>query len=406
MASRQWIQDLSEKDNVDEVYLVWQKNLLVAKNGRSYLNLVVGDKSGKVEGRVWSEADKFDELFQPRDLVRIKAQTIKYQDRLQLNIKSIEKIHEKEEDLSLFIPATKRSLDEMKAELDSLVNSIQNPHLRAISADFLTRGVASKKFAKAPAAKSIHHAWIGGLLEHTLSVCRLADSIRTHFDQVCPGLLDRDMVLAGSLLHDVGKTWELGETTFEYTDEGRLLGHLVLMYEAVADYIRNKPDFPPHLSLHLKHIILSHHGELEHGSPKRPQTAEAWAVHYADIIDARMSWLHEQFSDVKPGSWTRFQRQYDRYFWNPPAEELPGESVQGEIADGEVAKEKIVENKVVENKVVENKVVENTVPQNKVPQNKVVENNVVENNITENKVAVTEPEEPVSNEEQRKLFGD
>jgi len=318
MAPRKWIRELSEKDKVDDVYLVWQKNLLVARNGRPYLNIILGDKSGKLECRVWNMAEKMDSLFSPRDLVKATGQVIRYQDRLQLNAKHIKKADASGVDLSIFIPSSGRSMEKMESELDSIIESIKDPHLKDITKHFLKESSLAKTFQEASAAKSIHHAWSGGLMEHTLSVCGLMEVIWRHFEDLFPGLLNRDLMLTGALLHDVGKTWELEKLTFDYTDEGRLVGHLVMMCEAVAEYIRTKPDFPKDLGLHLKHIILSHHGELEHGSPKRPQTAEAWAVHYGDILDARMSWLHQELEDVEEGEWTRYQRQYDRFFWNPP----------------------------------------------------------------------------------------
>ncbi len=333
MAPRQWIRELSEKDKVDDVYLVWQKNLLVARNGRPYLNIILGDKSGKLECRVWNMAEKLDSLFSPRDLIRATGQVIRYQDRLQLNAKDIKKADASGVDLSIFIPSSERSMEKMQSELDSIIESLEDPHLKDITKHFLKRSSLSKRFHEASAAKSIHHAWSGGLMEHTLSVCGLMEVIWRHFETLFPGFLNRDLMITGALLHDVGKTWELEKMTFDYTDEGRLLGHLVMMCEAVAEYIRTKPDFPKHLSLHLKHIILSHHGELEHGSPKRPQTAEAWAVHYGDILDARMSWLHQELEDVEEGEWTRYQRQYDRFFWKPPKKN-PGVQDSGTEEDG------------------------------------------------------------------------
>jgi 3'-5' exoribonuclease len=314
---RKWVVDLEQNQVVSESYLVWRKNLLMARNGKPYLNLIVGDRTGKVEGRVWNNAAELDKRFSAHDIVTIKAKTTRYQDRIQLNIGDIAKMEGEEADLALYIPATTRSVEKMWTRLLDHVDSMSNPHLRKLLGEMLAEPAICKGFKRSPAAKSIHHARAGGLLEHVLSVCGLLESICSHYERIYPGFMDRDLVLAGGILHDLGKIWELGGPTFEYSDSGRLLGHIIMVYEEVSDRIKAQPGFPPDLANHLKHILLSHHGELEYGSPKRPKTAEAWAVHYADILDGRMEWLHDQICNLEPGEWTPFQRLHDRYFWSP-----------------------------------------------------------------------------------------
>ncbi len=319
---RQWIGELGESDRVDEVYLVWRKNKLMARNGRAYLALQVGDRTGRMEARAWERADQLDERLSVNGLIRVRGQVVRYQDHLQLKVDDLLPVPDGPQDgqmdkMADFLPSSSRSIEKMWAELLSLVEGLSDPHLKGLLMDFLGDEELTQRFRSAPAAKTIHHAWRGGLLEHTLSVCGLADAMCRHYQGVLPGLLDRDMVLAGAILHDMGKMWEMDPTTFEYTDEGRLLGHMSLMLVQLDRKIRARNDFPKALALHLEHLLLSHHGELEFGSPKRPKTPEAWVLHYADILDGRMMWMSSLFEDMEPGQWSSFQRLYDRYFWKP-----------------------------------------------------------------------------------------
>lgn len=324
--SRQWISSLSEGQRVDEVYLVWRKNKLMARNSRPYLALQVGDRTGRIEARAWERADELDARFAVHDLVRLRAQVVRYQDHLQLKVDDIVAVRSESgavSDMEVFLPTSSRPVEDMWAELLDLVAGLPDPHLRGLLQDLLSEPDVAARVQAAPAAKNIHHAWRGGLLEHTLSVCRLVQAMWRHYEEQLPGLLDRSLLVAGAIVHDMGKVWEMDPVTFDYTDEGRLLGHMSLMLVELDRRIRARPDFPRHLALHLEHLLLSHHGELEYGSPKRPKTPEAWVLHYADILDGRMMWMHSLLADMEPGDWSSYQRLYDRYFWKPPRTALP-----------------------------------------------------------------------------------
>jgi 3'-5' exoribonuclease len=199
----------------------------------------------------------------------------------------------------------------MLASLRELLNSIRDPHLQALVGRFLSDRAFLAKLKTAPAAKNFHHCYTGGLLEHTLSVCEMAAAVLTHYPE-----LDRDLLLAGAFLHDVGKIRELKqEHQIDYTDEGRLVGHIVLGIEMVVEKQAKLKTFPPELTLRLKHLIISHHGQFEFGSPKRPKFLEAFALHLIDDLDAKMNGLGRFMAkDRLPGAWTEFNRLFERYF--------------------------------------------------------------------------------------------
>lgn len=322
--SRKWIKELREKQTVAERYMVYRKSLPVSRGGQIYLSLLLGDKSGKMEARVWNDGEAVGALFDLYDVVQVEGRTVRHQDQLQLHIKTLKKVDRAEIDPADFLPVSKRPLQEMMDDLNEVIRSMENRHLRFLLEAVLSEEETQRGFMHSPAAKTIHHAWIGGLLEHTLSICGALEAIFRHYDRIHPGLMDRDILMAGAILHDLGKIWEIKPTgAFEYTDRGRLLGHVCLTYEHVTRRIASIPDFPRCLALHLEHLILSHHGELGFGSPKRPKTAEAWALHVADLLDVRLAWLAEQTEALSPGEWTQYQRLHDRYFWKPPREDPP-----------------------------------------------------------------------------------
>ncbi len=336
------IADLAPGMEVFGRYLVWEKSKLVARSGRPYLNLLLGDETGRMEARVWDRADELDARFDVHDVVEVQARVVRYQNRLQLNVTDLRRVEATDADLARFVPSGHRDTEALWQELSGIVASLSNAHLRRLLEEILADEELAARLRQAPAAKSIHHAWRGGLLEHVVSVCRLADRICEHYAAWLPGLLDRDVVLAGLVLHDLGKVWELDPITFSYTDEGRLLGHICLAFDFVSERIRRHPDFPRELALHLEHVILSHHGELEYGSPKRPKTAEAWVVHFVDILDGRLTWLAGALEDLPEGGWTDYVRFHGRYFWHPPrpsgepgsgAQEAGGHSESGAPGD-------------------------------------------------------------------------
>jgi len=330
---RQWTSDLRERTSVHEVYLVTHKAMPLSKNGKPYLNLTLTDRTGSLDARVWDNASQVSERFGDTDFVRVKGTTVLYQDRLQLHVQTLERVEESTVSATDFLPRSANPPEAMWAELTKLLETVSNPHLLRLLERVLADEAFLEAYHRVPAGKSIHHARLGGLLEHSLSVCRLVHTIGATYAIAYPNLLDRDLLLTAAFLHDAGKTRELStDRKFEYTDLGRLVGHIVLGYELVSEHLDALPDFPADLALHLRHLLLSHHGELDHGSPKRPKTVEAWILHCVDLLDCRVDQTADLVSQLPPGGWTAYQKLHDRYFWsghqrdtepNPDPEDAP-----------------------------------------------------------------------------------
>jgi 3'-5' exoribonuclease len=331
---RKRIADLGDKDRVKEVYLCTRKTLPVDRNGKRYLNLVLGDRTGEVEALLWTEPERQAEKFSVQDLVEVVGTAILFQGRLQLHLQEVSRSDGRGIPRDEFLRRSTREPERMLEELSALLAGIEEPHLAALARSLLGDRALLEALSVAPAAKSIHHAFVGGLLEHTLSVVQLADVMCRHYAVAIPGLLDRDLCLLGAFLHDLGKLEELGrEGVFEYTDRGRLLGHIVLGTLLLDERIRRIPDFPVELADELRHILLSHHGRLEHGSPKVPMTAEASLVHRLDEIDSFLAGLREILAQPSSdGRWTPYQPLHERHFYRgarPAAARARGGS-QGE----------------------------------------------------------------------------
>jgi len=306
-----FISDLAEGQQISDLYLVSRKNLGETKNGKPYLALALMDRTGEIEARIWDNAAQFDPLAEVGQVVAVEAQVKAFREQLQLTVSSLVQIEEDGYQLGDFIPASKRSIKEMKHELAGRIDEIADPHLRELLA-LLFQGETLKQFTKAPAAKHMHHAYIGGLLEHTLSVVGLATRLAAHYPS-----LDRDLLVAGALLHDLGKIREFSfnSVPFDYTEPGRLVGHLVLGSEMVRETARGIEGFPPAKLDRLIHLILSHHGKHEFGSPCLPMTAEAILLHHIDDIDAKMNFIDKLSEQVEPGSyqWSDYQRTLERF---------------------------------------------------------------------------------------------
>lgn len=314
---RAWISELDVPQTVREIYLVKRKALLTSpSNGRPYLSLVLTDRSGDVDARVWDKAEQLGSRFDEDGFVRVDGRTVRYQGRIQLHVSSVEPVEAETLSADDFMPRTSMSMEELFGHIQALLETVGNPHLRAVLDRILADEIFAEAYRRAPGGKTIHHARLGGLMEHNLTMCRLIDGICPVYEEAMPGLVDRDLLITAALLHDCGKTLELStERHFDYTDAGRLVGHVVLGYELVSRHMELVPDMPPALALHLKHLLLSHHGELEHGAPKRPKTVEAWILHYVDILDCRVAQTAELVQGLPAGEWTAYQRLYDRYFW-------------------------------------------------------------------------------------------
>jgi 3'-5' exoribonuclease len=309
----QTISSLKEGDWIEETYLVTSKQVSTAKNGVTYLSVKLSDKTGEIDGRLWDNADEVAGKFEREDFVRIKGMASNYQGSMQIKMKTLEKVDDSRVDIANFIEASPRNIDEMAKELHAIASDVINGHLRQLMNAFLDDKQFMEAFKRVPAAKTLHHNYIGGLLEHVLELISLARDVAKHFPSV-----DLDLLTVGSFLHDIGKVRELTvRKSIGYTTEGRLLGHISLGYEMIAEKINAIPGFPTELSMLLKHIMLSHHGEYEFGSPKRPKIQEAVIINYLDDLSAKINNFQATLKreNVGTGEWTAFSKMHDRYLY-------------------------------------------------------------------------------------------
>ena len=310
-----YISEIKENDNIESLFLVKEKSSGITKTGNAYLKLKLVDRSGEIEGRIWTSVETFADSFEKDDFVHIVGKSVSFQEHLQLNITHIERVGEEEILFSDFFPTAEKDIDEMFHSLVEISQQIKNPHLNQLLQLFWEDESFIKLFKMAPASKWLHHNYLGGLLEHTLSLVQLVLKNVTHYSG-----LNLDLLLTASILHDLGKVDELSyHRSFDYSDEGRLLGHIILGIERLEDKIRQLPDFPKDLSTLLKHLLLSHHGQYIWGSPKRPMTLEAVMLHYLDDMDAKMNGI-QQFikKQVPDGSrWSTYHRIFEQYFYVP-----------------------------------------------------------------------------------------
>lgn len=301
--------ELREGDMIAETYLCKTKNVQKTKMGKSYYSLLLQDKSGTMDAKVW-ELTNAIEHFEQMDYIHVDGQVTSFQGALQLNIRRIRAAQEGEYDAADYMPTSKRDINEMYAELLELLSSVEEPHLkRLIDGYFIDNKEFVKAFKKHSAAKSVHHGFIGGLLEHTLGVVKFCDYMAANYK-----ILNRDLLLASAAFHDVGKLWEISDfPENDYTDDGQLLGHIFLGAELIGTATRAIPGFPKQLASELRHCILAHPGELEYGSPKKPALAEAMALNFADNADAKLQTLLEIFESGDNENATGWLG-YNRYF--------------------------------------------------------------------------------------------
>lgn len=305
-----WVKEIQKDQRVSGFYLVRVKRSGATKKGDPYLSLTLVDRTGEIEARVWDRVQELSPLFREGDIVAVEGYAGLYQDQVQLTLSDLRPSQEPG-DPRLFLEASPRDVAEMTAELRQVLKGIRNPHLKALTDRFLSDHAFVSLFKLAPAAKNFHHSYLGGLLEHTLSVCELVGPVTAHYPE-----LDRDLLLAGAFLHDIGKVRELAfERQIDYTDEGRLLGHIVLGLGMVEEKLAGLKGFPQETALRLKHLISSHHGEYAFGSPRRPKFLEAFALHLVDDLDAKINGIGRFMErDRQEGNWTEFNRLFERYF--------------------------------------------------------------------------------------------
>ena len=303
-----YIKDFHEGDRINDIYLCKHKQSAVTKTGKTYDNVILQDKTGAVDAKIWEPNSAGIEDFDALDYVDITGEVTVFNGTIQLSIKRVRKCSEGEYDPREYLPVSKYPIDEMYTKLLSLVDSIENPYLNKLLNMFFREDEEFiKKFKNSSAAKSVHHGFVGGLLEHTLSVTSLCNYYCKHYP-----ILKRDLLLTAAMLHDIAKTKELSAFPVnDYTDEGNFLGHIVMGVEMVGEKIRQIDGFPTLLESEIKHCIVSHHGEYEFGSPKKPAIIEAVALNYADDIDAKMETFKEMLEGTTETGWLGFNRLFD-----------------------------------------------------------------------------------------------
>lgn len=317
------IADLEPRQQITGLFLVQSKEIRQKKTGEPYLSLQLIDRTGDIDAKMWDGVAEIADSFDRDDFVRVKGETQLYQNRLQLTVHRITKVDDREVDLADFLPASKQDPGEMLAELLGYVSGMRNPHLKALLEAILGDARVAAAYMKAPAAKTIHHAWLGGLIEHVLSLARLARLMAGHYKNI-----DADLLMTGVILHDIGKIDELNyERSFSYSSEGQLLGHMQIALRLIGDKVATLPDFPVRLRNLVEHLILSHHGQLEFGSPKLPSFPEALLLHHLDNMDSKMEAMRSAIEkeSALPGEWTGFVYALDRQvldkdkYLTPPA---------------------------------------------------------------------------------------
>jgi 3'-5' exoribonuclease len=283
---------LEEGKNFDGFFLVLVKQQRTTKTNKPYLNLILGDKTGQLEARIWDPGDsRVAKDFEKGAIVKVRGCCSKFEERLQVKIDHLRLAQDGEVEKSDLLPATGYDVNDLWRQLANFVEDMSNPDLKALLKTILADASIAAAYREAPAARQLHHAWLGGLLEHVVSLLRLGDRVAGHYP-----LLDRDLLLTGVILHDIGKIHELSwDVGFDYTIEGTLLGHIQMGVDMVEKAIAGLPGFPPRLRTLVLHLILSHHGKLEFGSPKLPMIPEALALNFIDDFDAKMQAVMSEF---------------------------------------------------------------------------------------------------------------
>lgn len=312
-----FIKDMKAGDRVADIYMCKHKLIATTKNGKEYYSVTLQDKTGTVDAKVWEPySDGIDE-FDDTDYIDVFGEVTSFNGALQINVKRARKCHEGEYDPALYLPVTSKNIDEMFKELLSIIASIKNPYLKQLLEEFFVKDEKLiTAFKKSSAAKTVHHGFIGGLLEHTLSVTKLCDYYCVSYPK-----LNRDLLLSAAILHDIAKTRELSLFPVnDYTDEGQFIGHIVMGAEMVGVKAALIPGFPELLKQQLQHCILAHHGEYEYGSPKKPSLMEAVALNLADNTDAKMETFTELLDNVQEPGWQGYNKFFETNIYQTKVE--------------------------------------------------------------------------------------
>jgi 3'-5' exoribonuclease len=311
-----YISDCARCENkvVTSTFVVVAKQIKPKKTGEPYLALTLGDRTGQVEAKMWDNVEEVLDAFDQDDFLKVKGLINKYKNRFQLTIHKLRKLVESEIDFTDYLPKTSKDIGELWQALTGFIASLQNPHLKALIEAFLSDPEIAAAYRNAPAAKTLHHAYIGGLLDHVVSLFRSCDLVCRNYPQV-----NRDLLIAGAFLHDIGKIHELTyNRSFSYTTRGQLLGHMVIELEMLQAKVAQVPGFPEPLRTLLEHLIISHHGQYEFGSPKLPMFPEALMLHYLDDLDSKMEAMRTHFEREAglDSAWTSYNASLGRPLLN------------------------------------------------------------------------------------------
>lgn len=304
-----FIKDMAEGDRVLDIYLCKFKQPAVTKNGKAYENVTLQDKTGTIDAKIWEPNSLGIGEFEAMDYIEVNGDVTSFNGARQMSIKRVRKVSEGEFNPGDYLPVTSKDVETMYQELVGLVKRIQNPYMaKLVSSFFVEDQDFIKRFKNHSAAKTVHHGFVGGLLEHTLGVAKICDFFVRNYP-----VLQYDLLIPAALFHDVGKMWEISSfPENDYTDDGQLLGHIAIGYELVGERIRSIEGFPAKMASELKHCILSHHGELEFGSPKKPALVEAMALNFADVADDKLEMMTEIFANAEGNEgWLGFNRFAD-----------------------------------------------------------------------------------------------
>lgn len=308
-----FINELKNNDRVIEHFLCTQKQLMKTKTGKDYFSLTLRDKTGSINAKVWDINFEIQD-FEQNDFIKIDAIVHTFNDELQLNISRLRKSEDGEYDLKNYIPATNKNIEELKAELQKFIDSVKNTFLHELLEKIFGDENILKSFVSHSAGKSMHHSYVGGLIEHTISVAQICDFMSSRTK-----LSDRDILITSALLHDIGKLYELSEFPMnDYTDDGELLGHIIIGSDLISKKIEQIENFPSDLRAQIIHCILAHHGEYEFGSPKLPRSIEAIILHFADNLDAKTKMFEEIIeADSSNSNWTAYNKILTRRLLKP-----------------------------------------------------------------------------------------
>ena len=303
-----YIETLREGERIQEIYLCRQRTTAMTKTGKEYENVILQDKTGSLDAKIWDPHSMGIDEFDALDYVEVNGDVTVFNGQTQLSIKRARKISETDVDPTNYLPCTNKNIDEMMMELTKFIAGVNNPYYKQVLTKlFIDNTEFAEAFKKHSAAKSVHHGFIGGLLEHTLSVAKMCDFFAKQYP-----ILNRDLLMTSAICHDIGKVYELSDFPMnDYTDAGQLLGHIVMGSEMLGKIMDSIPDFPTKLKNELTHCILAHHGELEYGSPKKPALIEAMALNLADNADAKIETMTELLnsnSSASSDQWLGYNR--------------------------------------------------------------------------------------------------